>query len=55
MDEDEDEDEDKINEIKKEFENYKEDVEFGGTKKLIKIHIKQYLNIKNYILNFKYT
>jgi len=56
---DEDADEIDINEIKKEFENYKEDIEFGGTKKLIKIYINQHHNrdsIKrdDYIINFKY-
>jgi hypothetical protein len=48
-----------VDEIKEEFENYREDVEFGGTKKLIKIYINQHYNgdiIKryDYVINFKY-
>ena len=54
-----DKDEIDIDEIKEEFENYKEDIEFGGTKKLIKIHINQHhigdnVERDDYIINFKY-
>jgi len=50
---------DNLIEIKKEFINYKEDIEFGGIKQLIKVYIKEYYikdNIKrdDYIINFKY-
>ncbi len=54
-----DKDEIDIDEIKEEFENYKEDIEFGGTKKLIKIYINQHhigdnVERDDYIINFKY-
>lgn len=48
-----------FNEIKKEFSNYNEDIEFGGTKQLIKIYInlhhqKDKIKYDDYIINFKY-
>ena len=54
-----DKDEIDIDEIKEEFENYKEDIEFGGTKKLIKIYINQHhigdnVERDDYIIKFKY-
>lgn len=48
-----------FNEIKEEFENYKEDIQFGGTKQLIKVYINQhhigdYNKREDYTINFKY-
>lgn len=47
-----DSDIDNLNEIENEFKNYKEDIEFGGTKKLIKIYIHPYLT--EYGVYFKF-
>ena len=49
---------DNFNEIKEEFKHYKEDVEFGGMKQLIKVYINEHHNDNiirdDYVIKFKY-
>lgn len=57
IDDDVSEDDIDINQIREEFENYKEDIEYGGTKKLIKVYIIKRLHnieIDNYRIELKY-
>lgn len=57
IDDDVSEDDIDINQIREEFENYKEDIEYEGTKKLIKVYIIKRLHnieIDNYRIELKY-